>query len=76
VDVYDPWVNPAEAVHEYGITPIEKPEPGAYDAIILAVAHHQFRAMGAAAIRKLGKDDHVLYDIKYVLDADQSDGRL
>jgi UDP-N-acetyl-D-galactosamine dehydrogenase len=76
VDVYDPWVNPAEAVHEYGITPIEKPEQGAYDAVILAVSHHQFKEMGVPAIRALGKASHVLYDIKYVLPADESDGRL
>ncbi|GAB6095739.1 Vi polysaccharide biosynthesis UDP-N-acetylglucosamine C-6 dehydrogenase TviB [Desulfatiferula olefinivorans] len=76
VDVYDPWVNPAEAVHEYGITPIEKPEKGAYDAVILAVAHHQFKDMGVSAIRALGKASHVLYDIKYVLPAEESDGRL
>lgn len=76
VDVYDPWVDSDEAMHEYGLAPIEKPEQGAYDAIILAVSHHQFKAMGQDAIRKLGKPNHVLYDIKYVLPADQVDGRL
>ncbi|MFT0533629.1 Vi polysaccharide biosynthesis UDP-N-acetylglucosamine C-6 dehydrogenase TviB [Castellaniella hirudinis] len=76
VDVYDPWVDPAEAEHEYGITPVEQPDPGAYDGIIIAVAHEQFAAMGAEAIRALGKPDHILYDLKYVLDANQSDLRL
>ncbi|WP_322996665.1 Vi polysaccharide biosynthesis UDP-N-acetylglucosamine C-6 dehydrogenase TviB [Castellaniella sp.] len=76
VDVYDPWVEPAEALHEYGITPVSEPSLGAYDGIIIAVAHEQFAAMGAAALRALGKPDHVLYDLKYVLDADQSDLRL
>ena len=76
VDVYDPWVNPDEAVHEYGIRPIEKPENGTYDAIILAVSHNEFRAMGASAIRGLGKPNHVLYDIKYVLSPAEVDGRL
>ena len=52
-DVYDPWVSAEEAQHEYGITPIAEPRPGSYDAIILAVAHDQFRAMGAEAIRAL-----------------------
>ena len=49
---------------------------GAYDAIIIAVAHHQFKAMGAAAIRALGKPDHVLYDLKYLLPISDSDLRL
>jgi UDP-N-acetyl-D-galactosamine dehydrogenase len=76
VDVYDPWVDPAEAQHEYGITPVAQPAAGEYDGIILAVAHRQFVEMGAAAIRKLGKPEHVLYDLKYVLSADDSDLRL
>lgn len=76
VDVYDPWVDPAEAVHEYNLTPVTTPEAGKYDAIILAVAHEQFVKMGAAEIRKLGKAKHVLYDLKYVLTAAESDLRL
>lgn len=76
VDVYDPWVDPREAVQEYGITPVEKPQAGKYDAIILAVSHEQFVKMGAAAIRELGKPKHVLYDLKYVLKAGESDLRL
>ena len=76
VDCYDPWINPAEAEHEYGITPISKPAPGAYDAVILAVAHRQFADMGAEQIRALGKLEHVLYDLKYILPADASDLRL
>ena len=76
VDVYDPWVSVEEAQHEYGITPIEAPHAGHYDAIILAVAHHQFKEMGAAAIRALGKPHAVLYDLKYVLSAQESDLRL
>ncbi|MDY0309781.1 MAG: Vi polysaccharide biosynthesis UDP-N-acetylglucosamine C-6 dehydrogenase TviB [Castellaniella sp.] len=76
VDVYDPWVDAAEAQHEYGLTPVAKPAVGAYDGIILAVAHEQFAAMGAAALRALGKPEHVLYDLKYVLAADESDLRL
>lgn len=76
VDVFDPWVDPAEAEHEYGITPVKVPQQGAYDAIILAVSHHQFVALGADGIRALGKPQHVLYDLKYVLTADQADIRL
>lgn len=76
VDVYDPWVLPDEAVHEYGISPIARPEAGTYDGIILAVAHNEFRALGAEGIRAFGKSVHVLYDLKYVLAAEAVDLRL
>ncbi len=75
-DVYDPWVSVEEAQHEYGITPIAELRPASYDAIILAVAHDQFRAMGAAKIRAFGKADHVLYDLKYILSPEDADVRL
>ena len=64
VDIYDPWVDPKETQHEYGITPIEMPQPGTYDAILLAVKHDQFVQMGEQQIKALGKENHVLYDIK------------
>ena len=76
VDVYDPWVTVEGTQHEYGITPIAKPDDGTYDAIILAVAHYQFKDMGVAAIRALGKPASVLYDLKYVLSTQESDLRL
>jgi UDP-N-acetyl-D-galactosamine dehydrogenase len=76
VDVYDPWVSVEEAQKEYGITPIAKPNTCGYDGIILAVAHRQFKDMGAAAIRALGRPTAVLYDLKYVLSASESDLRL
>jgi UDP-N-acetyl-D-glucosamine/UDP-N-acetyl-D-galactosamine dehydrogenase len=75
VDVCDPWASPDEALHEYGIT-LRDPEDGAYDAIIVAVAHRQFRDMGAAQIRARGKPRHVLYDLKYLLPPSASDLRL
>lgn len=75
-DVFDPWVDSAEAQHEYGITPVVTPEPGAYDAIVIAVAHDQFKSLGEVGIRALGKPVHVLYDLKYVLTAEQADIRL
>ena len=75
-DVYDPWVDATEAEHEYAITPVKSLEQGQYDAVILAVAHEQFKAMGAAEIRALGKPEHILYDLKYVLDQSESDLRL
>jgi len=76
VDIYDPWVNKDEAFHEYAIQPIDEPNADSYDAIILAVSHHQFKAMGAENIHKLGKQNHVLFDIKYLLKANEVDGRL
>ena len=76
VDVHDPWIDAAESEHEYGISPVAQPQQGAYDAIILAVAHNQFKAMGADDIRGLGKPEHVLYDLKYTLPKDQVDLRL
>ncbi len=75
-DVFDPWADPSQAQLEYGITPIQNPEPGAYDAIVIALAHHQFKIMGTKAIRALGKPNHILYDLKYVLPFDGSDLRL
>jgi UDP-N-acetyl-D-galactosamine dehydrogenase len=76
VDVYDPWVDPAEAEHEYGITPISQLEEGAYDAIVLAVSHREFIEMGAAKVRALGKPNHILFDVKYIFPFTQTDGRL
>ena len=76
IEVYDPWIDKEESIREYGIIPVEQPEPGKYDAVIIAVAHHQFKAMGITAIRALGKKNHVLYDIKYILPAEKVDGRL
>ncbi|MCY1559895.1 nucleotide sugar dehydrogenase [compost metagenome] len=76
VDVYDPWVSAEEAGHEYGLIPVSEPATGAYDAIILAVAHSEFRRLGADNIHKLGKAEHVLYDLKYIFSAEESDLRL
>ena len=76
VDVYDPWVDASEAEHEYGIAPISKPSNNQYDGIILAVAHKEFAQMGVSAIRELGRDNHVLYDLKYLFSKDDTDIRL
>jgi UDP-N-acetyl-D-glucosamine/UDP-N-acetyl-D-galactosamine dehydrogenase len=76
VDVYDPWAEPEEAKEEYGITPVAKPVEGAYDAIILAVAHRQFSEQGIGGIRGFGRPTHVLYDLKYVFPAGTTDLRL
>jgi UDP-N-acetyl-D-galactosamine dehydrogenase len=76
VDVWDPWVDPAEAMHEYGIALAAEPEAGAYDAIVLAVAHKQFADMGPAAIRALGKTAAVVFDVKGVLPVGAAELRL
>ena len=76
IDVYDPWVNEKEANSEYGIIPVRKPAKSKYDAVILAVDHDEFRELTKKQIESLCKDNFVLYDIKYLLDADQVDGRL
>lgn len=76
VEVYDPHANPLEAHIEYGLTLLETPEPAAYDAVVLAVAHNEFRAMGASEIRAFGREGALIYDLKYVLDAKESDLRL
>ena len=77
VDVHDPWVDADEARHEYGLMPIDAPEQGAYDAVVLAVGHDEFRALGGEGVRGFGKPDaSVVYDVKYVLPRDAVDGRL
>ena len=77
VDVYDPWVDAAEAQHEYELTPIDAPKQGAYDAIVLAVGHDQFRALGGEGVRAFGKaDSSIVYDVKHVLPRTAVDGRL
>jgi UDP-N-acetyl-D-galactosamine dehydrogenase len=76
VDVYDPWVSSAEAQLEYGLGTVATPIAGDYDAIIVAVAHREFKAMGAQEIRALGKPRHVLFDLKYVFSVHESDLRL
>lgn len=76
VDIVDPWCSNLDAQHEYGLSLCQQPKAGHYDAIILAVAHDEYRAMGAEAIHALGKAEHVLYDLKYVLDKQDVDIRL
>lgn len=76
VDVHDPWVDPEEAQHEYGLNLIETVDADVYDGVILAVAHETFRARGASALRGLAKENHVFCDLKSVFDVDESDLRL
>ena len=76
VDIHDPWVSAGEAEHEYAITPVSQPKPGEYDAVVIAVGHREFIAMGAEGIRAFGKPTSVVYDVKYVLPREAVDGRL
>ncbi|MCB1752512.1 MAG: Vi polysaccharide biosynthesis UDP-N-acetylglucosamine C-6 dehydrogenase TviB [Gammaproteobacteria bacterium] len=76
VDVYDPWIDPVEAEREYGITPVTDLQERHYDALVLAVAHREFLAIGAEQLRRYCKPDGVLYDVKHVLPTSESDGRL
>jgi UDP-N-acetyl-D-galactosamine dehydrogenase len=76
VDVHDPWVDAAEAKREYALDLVDAPEAGAYDAVILAVGHDQFRELGGDGVRAFGKPQSVVYDVKYVLPRDAVDGRL
>ena len=76
VDVFDPWADHAEAQHEYGIALVDAPEKGAYDGIIGAVAHHQFKAWDAAQLAALGAESCVVYDLKNTLPAETVDLKL
>jgi UDP-N-acetyl-D-galactosamine dehydrogenase len=76
VDVFDPWINSLEAEHEYGITPIESLQDNYYDAIILAVAHQEFKEMGIEKIRNKGKSQTVIYDLKYLFPKELTEIRL
>ena len=76
VEVYDPWVDAVEAESRCGVRPVGKPDEAGYDAIVLAVAHREFIAMDAAAVRALGKPGAVVYDVKRVWPAEAVDGRL
>ncbi|WP_417808826.1 Vi polysaccharide biosynthesis UDP-N-acetylglucosamine C-6 dehydrogenase TviB [Thioclava sp.] len=76
VDVHDPWVDAEEAQAEYGIAPVAMPESGAYDGVVLAVAHKEFRDMADGTLRDFGKAKHVLFDLKSILPVDASEVRL
>ncbi|MEN8176795.1 MAG: UDP binding domain-containing protein, partial [Pseudomonadota bacterium] len=76
IEVWDPWADPEEARAHYGVELLGEPARGTYDAVVLAVAHRQFRELSASAIRGFGKAGAVVYDVKQVLPRDLSDGRL
>ncbi len=76
VDIFDPWVSSTHAISEYGLETIDSPSNDAYDAIILGVAHNQFRELGSTKIRAFGKSTHILYDLKHFFSIEESDLRL
>jgi UDP-N-acetyl-D-galactosamine dehydrogenase len=76
VDVHDPWVNAADVKKEYSLALVTTPEPEAYDGVILAVAHDNYREAGATALRGYGRPGHVFCDLKSVFGRDESDLRL
>ena len=76
VDVYDTWVDEVEAEKEFNIKLVSQPDKGKYDAIILAVAHDEFKELSLKEIKAYGASNHVLYDVKYLLKQSEVDGRL
>ncbi|WPC32128.1 Vi polysaccharide biosynthesis UDP-N-acetylglucosamine C-6 dehydrogenase TviB [Acinetobacter towneri] len=76
LDIYDPWVDPLEAAKEYGIDPVSSLAYGKYDAIVLAVAHDQFKHMSIDEFKAVAKEKYVLYDLKYILNHMDVDIRL
>jgi UDP-N-acetyl-D-galactosamine dehydrogenase len=76
VDILDPWCSSEEAEREYGLSVRKNVQDGTYDGIIVAVAHQEFKSMGANLIKKLGKAKHIIFDLKYVLDKSDTDIRL
>ncbi|MFV5462460.1 Vi polysaccharide biosynthesis UDP-N-acetylglucosamine C-6 dehydrogenase TviB [Acinetobacter towneri] len=76
LDIYDPWVDPLDAAKEYGIDPVASLANGKYDAIVLAVAHDQFKQMSIDEFKALAKEKYVLYDLKYILNHTDVDIRL
>ncbi|MDH5778947.1 MAG: Vi polysaccharide biosynthesis UDP-N-acetylglucosamine C-6 dehydrogenase TviB, partial [Gammaproteobacteria bacterium] len=76
VDVYDPWVNHEEAIEEYDLKLINEPKKNTYDAIIITVAHDEFKQMNPEDVHAFGKSEHIIYDVKHILPKDQVNGRL
>ena len=76
LDIYDPWVDPLDAAKEYGIDPVSSLANAKYDAIVLAVAHDQFKQMSIDEFKAVAKEKYVLYDLKYILNHADVDIRL
>lgn len=79
VDVYDPFVNALEACKEFNldlVADVDLDGKGLYDGILLAVAHDQIKDIGIKKIRALGKNKHIVYDLKYLFSAEEVDYRI
>lgn len=76
IDICDPWVSPEDAYTEYGIHVMKEPQAGGYEAVLIAVAHDEFKKLGANKIRSFCKPESVIYDLKYILPMDESIIRL
>jgi UDP-N-acetyl-D-galactosamine dehydrogenase len=76
VDIYDPWASGRDCRHEYGLNTVPALRAGRYDAVVVAVAHREFRELGARGLRALCRRKHIVYDIKSVFPASAVDGRL
>jgi len=76
IDIYDPWAEPQNAKLEYGIDLLSEPEPRKYDAVIIAVAHDSFRQMELQDIRNFCKENHVIFDVKYLFPLKENLERL
>ena len=76
IDCYDPWVNVENVKQAFKINQVEYPAQNKYSAIILAVSHDEFIKLGSKKIREFGKENHILYDLKYLFPKNQSDLRL
>lgn len=75
VDIHDPWCSPAEVKKDFDLE-LVKPSKGKYDAIIVAVAHDEFKQMDINTLKSYGKENCVIYDLKYVFDKRDVDLRL
>ena len=76
IDIYDPWADPVEAKNIYGYTLLEKPITAKYDAVIITVAHDEFKQMGSDGVQRLTKPNHVIFDVKYILPKNDVSARL
>lgn len=76
VSIYDPWCNQLEVKEEFGLSTVDEPRQGAYDAIVLAVAHDKFKEIGIDKIQTFGKPKHLIYDLKGLFEKSKVDLRL
>ena len=63
-------------IKRYWLIWLKEPVSGKYDVIVIAVAHDEFKALSLEKIKSFGKENHVLYDVKYLLKAHEVDGRI